>query len=79
MDFLSWSPPIWVRRASPSSFSCRASSRFEEAGSNSERFVFICAGFSSWQTTSPVGIWVMQMALLVVLTDCPPGPDEQPG
>src|SRR5204862_5209340 len=34
--------------------------------------------FSSWQlTTVLVGMCVMRTAEYVVLTDCPPGPDEQ--
>ena len=39
--------------------------------------------FCSWdfssciETTTPVGLWVMRTAESVVLTDCPPGPDER--
>ncbi len=28
-------------------------------------------------TTRPVGLWVMRTAESVVLTDCPPGPDDR--
>src|ERR1700733_7361293 len=39
---------------------------------------FLIWDFSSWQeTTVLVGRWVMRMAEYVVLTDCPPGPEEQ--
>ena len=34
--------------------------------------------FSFWQdTTMPLGRWVMRTAESVVLTHCPPGPDER--
>src|SRR5579875_1001041 len=39
---------------------------------------FLICDFSSWQlTTVLVGRCVMRTAEYVVLTDCPPGPDEQ--
>src|SRR6516164_7125120 len=39
---------------------------------------FLICDFSSWQlTTVLVGMCVMRTAEYVVLTDCPPGPDEQ--
>src|SRR6202167_2299986 len=39
---------------------------------------FLICDFSSWQlTTVLVGRWVMRTAEYVVLTDCPPGPEEQ--
>ena len=39
---------------------------------------FLICDFSSWQeTTKPVGICVMRTAESVVLTDCPPGPEER--
>jgi hypothetical protein len=39
--------------------------------------------FCSWdfssciETTMPVGLWVIRTAESVVLTDCPPGPEER--
>ena len=39
---------------------------------------FCSCDFSFWQeTTIPVGRWVIRTAESVVLTDCPPGPDER--
>jgi len=39
---------------------------------------FLICDFSSWQlTTVLVGMWVMRTAEYVVLTDWPPGPEEQ--
>ena len=32
---------------------------------------------SCMETTRPVGMWVMRTAESVVLTDCPPGPEER--
>jgi hypothetical protein len=29
------------------------------------------------ETTTPLGLWVMRTAESVVLTDCPPGPEER--
>ncbi len=40
--------------------------------------LFCSCDFSFWQvTTMPVGRWVRRTAESVVLTDCPPGPDER--
>ncbi len=42
------------------------------------RALFLCCDFSSWHcTTVPVGSWVIRTAESVVLTLCPPGPDER--
>ena len=42
-----------------------------------------CSRFCSWErsfwqeTTMPVGRWVIRTAESVVLTPCPPGPDDR--
>src|ERR1700721_7250 len=39
---------------------------------------FLIWDFSScWETTRPLGMWVMRTAEYVVFTDWPPGPEEQ--
>jgi hypothetical protein len=38
---------------------------------------FWCCDFWLLVVTTPVGIWVMRTAESVVLTCCPPAPDER--
>ena len=72
--------PTWLFRAAAiwercSSWAC-SSSRARSTRMALARFL-ICER-SSWQvTTSPVGRCVMRTAESVVLTPCPPGPEER--
>src|SRR5664280_2701675 len=67
-------------RSAPSTACCFSTSNSyrRERSTRSALARFLICDFSSWQeTTSPVGRWVRRTAEYVVLTDWPPGPEEQ--
>jgi hypothetical protein len=72
--------PTCARRAAACSAWCAAISR-SSSRARSTRIAFSrfwsCDFSSCIDTTRPVGLWVMRTAESVVLTDCPPGPDER--
>src|SRR5439155_5382957 len=72
--------PTMALRLAAISLCCslRARSRSRARGTVSAFDLFLCCDFSSWQvTTSPVGRCVTRTAESVVLTLCPPGPEER--
>src|SRR5947209_10039753 len=69
-----------LRRSAPICCCCLSSSISYNRERNTRNALarFLICDFSSWQeTTSPVGMCVIRTAEYVVLTDWPPGPDEQ--
>ena len=70
----------WLRRASEASWSAAS---WAAASSRARRMRIACSLFCSWlfsfwqDATMPVGTCVMRTAESVVLTLCPPGPDER--
>ena len=72
--------PTCARRSAASSACCSASfASYRRARSTFIAFSRFCScDFSSCiETTIPVGLCVIRTAESVVLTDCPPGPDER--
>ena len=74
-------PPTWScagrRTARPPAGPARASAAGRAAPACALARFWIWLFSSCIDTTSPVGLWVMRTAESVVLTDCPPGPDER--
>ena len=72
--------PTWLFRSSAILSCCSLTFRSSSRARRTLRplALFLCWDFSSWQeTTRPVGRWVMRTAESVVLTLCPPGPEER--
>ena len=71
-------PPSPLRAFISASRSCRARSSSRDCSTRSAAALFCSWDFSFWQeTTMPVGRWVIRTAESVVLTLCPPGPEDR--
>ena len=72
--------PTWSLRDCACALACfsRSSASSRAFRSDSARERFLCCERSSWHsTTMPLGRWVMRIAESVLLTCCPPAPEER--
>ena len=75
------SPVPTCERRSAEISACWSAIAFSSRRARSTRIAlsrFCSCDFSSCiETTIPLGLWVIRTAESVVLTDCPPGPEER--